>query len=123
MNSVSQRFFAFGALCALIGMAWGIVMSATGDHSLSPAHGHLNLIGFVASSVFGAYYALSPSAAASKLSNVHFWLAVLSVIVIVPGIVMALTEQGETLAKVGSILTILSMLLFFVTVLRNRVGG
>ena len=69
MKSIPTAFFATGAVFALIGMAWGIQMSATHDHTLSPAHGHLNLIGFVAMSVFGAFYALSPGAAGSGLAN------------------------------------------------------
>ncbi len=55
MRGTASLFFATGAVCALAGMAWGIQMSATHDHTLSPAHGHLNLIGFVAMSIFGAY--------------------------------------------------------------------
>ena len=95
-------------------------MSATGDHSLSPAHGHLNLIGFVAMAVFGTYYALVPSAAASKLGSAHFGLAILSVVVLIPGIARAISEQGEALAKIGSILAVLSMLLFLLVMIRHR---
>lgn len=120
MNSVATRFYMAAAIFALIGMGWGIHMSASGDHSLSPAHAHLNLIGFVVMAVYGTYYALSAGAAASKLATVHFAMAILSVITIVPGIVRAITEQGEGLAKIGSILTILTMLLFLVVLIRNR---
>lgn len=112
MKSIPSTFFILGALFALIGMAWGIQMSATHDHTLSPAHGHLNLVGFVTMSIFGAFYALSPSAAASPLSKAHLLLSVLAVVVLVPGIAMAISEQGETLAKIGSVLTILSMAFF-----------
>ena len=66
MKSIPTWFFATAAIFALCGMVWGIQMSATHDHTLSPAHGHLNLIGFVSMSVFGTYYALTPSAAASR---------------------------------------------------------
>lgn len=118
MNKTASAFFAVGAVFALIGMAWGIQMSASGDHSLSPAHGHLNLIGFVASSVYGAFYALIPNAAASRLAKIHLGSAIVGVLLIVPGIVMAITQQGETFAKIGSIVVLLSMLIFFVQTLR-----
>ena len=49
MRSIPTWFFATGAVFALAGMVWGIQMSASHDHTLSPAHGHLNLIGFVMS--------------------------------------------------------------------------
>jgi hypothetical protein len=73
-------------------------------------------------SLFGSYYALSPQAAAAGLAKLHLGLATLSVIVLVPGIVMAITERGEGLAKSGSILAVLSMLLFLVIVLRHPIG-
>ncbi|MGA9411119.1 MAG: hypothetical protein WBV78_11835 [Roseobacter sp.] len=70
MTNTRKMFFAAAALFALCGMVWGIQMSATNDHSLSPAHGHLNLIGFVMMSVFGAYYALTPLAGRSRTAKV-----------------------------------------------------
>ncbi|WP_136634469.1 hypothetical protein [Pseudooceanicola onchidii] len=107
-------------ISALIGMAWGIQMSASGDHSLSPAHAHLNLLGWVSLALFGAYYHLVPTAAQGILAKVQAGVAVLGVITIVPGIVQAVTGAGEGLAKIGSVLTILSMLLFLVVVLTSR---
>lgn len=123
MKSTATTFFATGAFFALGGMIWGIQMSATQDHTLSPAHGHLNLIGFVAMSVFGTYYALTPRAAAARLALVHYALTVATVLVLTPGIVLAITEQGEVMAKLGSVLAVLSMALFTYVVLRNGVGA
>lgn len=122
MKTLPIWFFASAAIFALIGMIWGIQMSASGDHTLSPAHGHLNLIGFVAMSIFGTYYTLTPHAAAARLAKIHFGLTVATVLVLTTGIVMAITERSETLAKVGSILAVLSMTLFAFTVLRHGVG-
>jgi bacteriorhodopsin len=120
MSAKPTLFFLTAALFGLIGMLWGIQMSASQDHSLSPAHGHLNLLGFVMMSVFGTYYALVPAAAASRLAWVHFGASVVSVAVLVPGIVLAITEQGDTLAKLGSVLAVLTMALFVVVILRYR---
>ena len=122
MRSISTWFFATAGIFALCGMSWGIQMSATQDHSLAPAHGHLNLIGFVAMSVFGAYYALSPSAAASRMARLHYALATAAVLVITPGIVLALTGEGEILAKIGSVLALASMALFVWMVVRHGTG-
>lgn len=119
MNPIATRFFATAALFALCGMAWGIQMSATHDHTLAPAHGHLNLIGFVAMAVFGAYYALHETAATTRIAGIHYLLSVASVVIIVPGIVMAITGTGEILAKIGSVLALGSMALFAFTVLRH----
>lgn len=122
MTRLPTLFFATAAIFALIGMAWGIQMSASHDHTLSPAHGHLNLIGFVAMSVFGTFYALSPDASASRLALIHYALTVVTVLVLTPGIVLAISGQTETLAKIGSVLGVLSMALFAFVVLRHGVG-
>ncbi|WP_417672302.1 hypothetical protein [Roseibium sp.] len=122
MKNIPNLFFVTAAVFALIGMGWGIQMSATQDHSLSPAHGHLNLIGFVVMAVYGGYYALTPHAASAVLARLHYLLSLAAVVVLVPGIVMALTAQGEALAKIGSILALLSMAIFLFVVIRNGVG-
>ncbi|SFA98128.1 hypothetical protein SAMN05421688_2067 [Poseidonocella pacifica] len=119
MTGIAKYFLLGAILSAILGMCWGIVMSASGDHSLSPAHAHLNLLGWVSFSIFAVYYHLVPEAAEGVLAKVHLTLAFIGLGLIVPGIVQAVTLQGETLAKLGSILTVLSMLCFGVVVLRS----
>ena len=120
MRGLSFYFFVLGVLAVLIGMGWGIQMSATHDHALSPAHAHLNLLGWVSFSIFAFYYHLVPDAAEGILPKIHFALALAGLVIIVPGIVMAIRETSETLAKLGSVLSVLSMLVFAVIVLRQR---
>jgi cbb3-type cytochrome oxidase subunit 1 len=122
MKGIAFNFFIVAALCVTAGMVWGIQMSATQDHGLSPAHAHLNLVGWVTMGLFGLYYAVTPTAAQNGLAKIHFWMATLGVVLMVPGIVMALTEQGEVLAILGSFLTLASMLIFVFTVARNGIG-
>jgi len=120
VRGVSFWFFATATVYVAIGMVWGIAMSATADHSLAPAHAHLNLIGWVTMGLFGVYYHSVPAAAETHLARFHFAVATLGVLLIVPGIVLALRHSGETLAKAGSVLTLLSMLIFVFTVFRHR---
>ncbi len=123
MTSLPKLCFATAAIFALIGMLWGIHMSATGDHLLSPAHGHLNLIGFVALSIFGTYYALTPAAAKSRLGMVHYVLTVVTVLMMAPGIVLAITDKGAFLAQISSVLGVATMGLFLFIILRHGVGA
>lgn len=113
-------FLATGVIFVLIGMAWGIQMSATQNHSMSPAHAHLNLLGFVIFAIYGFFYALSPTAAESKLSIIHYLIALAGVVTVVPGIVIALGGGDPTLAKVGSLLTLVAMALFLFIVLKHK---
>lgn len=119
MRGISLAFMLLAVLSAVLGMGWGIQMSASGDHSLSIAHAHLNLIGWVGFAIFAAFYQLVPLAR-GKLAWVHFALALAGVALIIPGIVMAVTDKGDALAKIGSILTFASLVVFLVVVIRSR---
>ena len=122
MTNIPKMFFGSAAIFALYGMVWGIQMSATHDHSLSPAHGHLNLIGFVMMSIFGTYYALTPAAGRSGIARAHFVLHGATVLVLAPGIALAILGRTEVAALIGSVLAVLSMAVFGFVVLKYGVG-
>ncbi|MDU8929456.1 hypothetical protein RXV86_18870 [Alisedimentitalea sp. MJ-SS2] len=119
MKGVALYFFVTATVAVTLGMIWGIQMSASGDHALGGAHAHLNLVGWVTMALFGVYYHLTPAAAEAMLAKVHYVVALAGLVIMVPGIVQAIRETGETLAKVGSFLTLASMAIFLVTVLMN----
>lgn len=120
MRGLSFGFMICAVIAVLIGMGWGIQMSASGDHTMSPAHAHLNLLGWVSFAIYGFYYHLVPVAAESRLAKLHFGVALVGLVLIVPGIALAVTGAGDTLAKIGSILTLLAALLFAAVLLRSR---
>jgi len=119
MNGIARPFMILAVLWVILGMIWGIQMSATHNHTLSPAHAHLNLVGWVGFAIFAFYYHLVPGAGDGMLAKLHLATAVAGVVLMVPGIAMAVTEQGETLAKIGAVLTLLSMLIFAAVILRG----
>ena len=120
MQGSAFRFYATAIVFVIIGMGWGIYMAASGDHLHAPAHAHLNLLGWVTMALFGIYYHLVPAAGASRLALIHYGVATLGVLLIAPGIVMAVEGSGEGLAKAGAMLSLLSMLIFLWTVISTR---
>lgn len=72
--------------------------------------------------LFGLYHRLTPHAAATWLARLHAGTAIAGVLVMVPGIAMAITIGQPTLAAVGALLTALSMAIFLFTVLRHGLG-
>jgi hypothetical protein len=118
MKGISYWFFLAGVVAALIGMSWGIQMSISHDHLLSPAHGHLNLLGWVSMSIYALFYHLVPAAGESRLARVHFAVALVGLVTLVPGIAMAISGRGEGLAAAGTLVVMASMILFAVIVLR-----
>jgi hypothetical protein len=81
-------------LCVLTGMAWGVWMGAHQDFTMAPAHAHLNLLGFVALSIMGTFYALAGERAPIRLAWVNFVLSFGSVIVLIP--MLAKLLGGDT---------------------------
>jgi drug/metabolite transporter superfamily protein YnfA len=73
---MSNWFLRLAALYFVIGVALGLFMAASHDHSMHPVHAHLNLLGWVSLSLFGLFYRAFPAAAASKLGRAHFWIYV-----------------------------------------------
>lgn len=123
MRDTAFVFFLAAVLCVSVGMAWGIQMAISQDHLLSGAHAHLNLVGWTTMALFGLYYRLTPQAAGTRLARLHAGIAILGVLVMVPGIAMAIVTGQPLLAAVGALLTALSMAIFLVTVLRHGLGG
>ena len=110
---VSQWFLRFGVLFAMVGMGLGIYMAATHDHTLSPVHAHINLVGWVTMFLSGLFYSVCP-ASEGKLARLHLTLAVVGLLIMAPGIAGVLLGYpwGEPAAAAGSIITLLAILIF-----------
>jgi hypothetical protein len=122
MRDIAFVFFLAAVLCATIGMGWGIQMGIAGDHTMSPAHAHLNLVGWVTLALFGVYYRLTPQAGASVMAKVHAALAIPGVVAMIGGLALLFSGGTEALAILGGLLTMASMLVFLATVLRHGFG-
>jgi hypothetical protein len=123
MRDIAFVFLTAAVLCVTGGMIWGLQMAASGDHSMVGAHAHLNLVGWATMALFGFYYRLTPRAAQGLLARVHAAVAILGVIIMVPGIAIATTGGSPGLAIAGSLLTLASMLIFLVTLVRHGFGA
>ncbi|WP_417688379.1 hypothetical protein [Roseibium sp.] len=120
MRGLAFWFYFTGVVYVIVGMALGIHMSASHDYTFAPVHAHINLIGWVTMGLFGLYYHAVPRAAAGLLPKVHFAVASVGFWLVIPGIVLAIQEKGELFAKLGSVLTLASMVLFLIVVFRSR---
>jgi cbb3-type cytochrome oxidase subunit 1 len=114
MQRVARNFFTLAIIFALCGMALGIHMGMSGDHSQAPTHAHIMLAGWVTSAIFAFFYHLFPSAGDRTLATVHFWLTTVSVIGLVVSLyfLMAGNESMEPVLGIASIGFLLGMLLF-----------
>jgi hypothetical protein len=95
-------------------MAMGIGMAMSQDHSIMPAHAHLNLLGWVSLFLFGIYYERRPNLDVSRIARVQVGLWVVGTVLLV--IAVAAIHLGytaaEPLAGVASLIVLGAMLLF-----------
>ena len=119
MPLVALWFFAMAPIYVLVGMGLGIVMGATADFSLAPAHAHLNLLGWVTMALYGTFYALAKDAS-RKLAWTTFWLNNVGVTILFPSLVMVLRggEQSPFVAPMilGELLVFAAMACFAISV-------
>jgi hypothetical protein len=95
-------------------------MGKSGDHLLAPAHAHLNLLGFVALSIMGGFYALPGAWPAGKLAWGNFVLSTTGALMM--GLLLPQVMLGRLPGSVmmaAELPAILGMLLFGVGILRT----
>ena len=90
MQGVARNFFTLAIVYAILGMILGLSMAMSHDHTQMPTHAHIMVLGWLMSSVCAFFYHLVPAARASRLAQVHFWLAAVSSVGLVVGLFILL---------------------------------
>lgn len=119
-NSISLLYFRTAAVLLIVGMLFGIYMSASGNHVAAGAHAHLNLIGFVVMSVYGVFFALNPGKSTGRLPKVLWGLNTVAAVVMFPSLVLLLNGYPgfEPLVAAASFLALGGAFLFAVLLFR-----
>ncbi len=118
MPRVSLAFFTIAAFCGLLGMLWGSHMGMSQDHTMAPAHAHLNLLGWVTLAIMGTFYVLAGDRAPTRLAWINFVLSSTGVVVMVPLLAQLLagnTALGPLMA-IPEILIVTGMLTFIASI-------
>lgn len=115
-NSISLLFFRTAAVLLIVGMVFGIYMSASGNHAATGAHAHLNLIGFVVMSIYGIFFALNPRKSTGRLPKILWGLNTIAAVVMFPSLVLLLNGYPgfEPLVVAASFLALGGAILFAV---------
>ena len=114
MPFISTLYFRTAIVLLITGIGIGIHMSIQGDHSVMGAHAHLNLLGWVTSSLFAIYYALHPAKAVGRLPFVQYAVYMIGLAVMIPSLYVMLKGNpgAEPLVATGSLITFAGVLLF-----------
>jgi hypothetical protein len=117
MSKLSLSFFTVATLCGLAGMVFGAVMGATEDFTLSPAHAHLNLVGWASLAIMGAFYQLSGKG--GRIGWANFILSSLGAVTMAAslGFYLAGSKPALNGVNAGTLLVVLGMVAFLTSVL------
>ncbi|HET7083359.1 MAG TPA: hypothetical protein VFI23_01205 [Rhizomicrobium sp.] len=122
MPRVSAAFFGLGVVYLFMGMMWGMHMGESEDFTMMPAHAHLNLLGWVTMAIYGTFYALTHASLKPKLAWTNFALATIGVAVMIPSLALYLPAHDAKYIPgiiAGEVATVLSLLVFAVSVFRE----
>lgn len=101
---IAPVFLKLALVYFVAGVILGNYMGATLNYVLSTVHAHTNLLGWVSLALAGVIYTLYPRAGSSALAGWHFWLANLSLPVLL--VTLAMYQMGN--AAVAPVLGITS---------------
>jgi hypothetical protein len=96
-NTRSRAWFRVAIVYFVAAVALGIVMGASGDHSLIAVHAHLNLLGWVSTALFALIGMAHPSITEGRLATAQFWLHNIGVPVMLGA--LALRVKGYAAAE------------------------
>lgn len=114
MKGAARLFFILAIAYAIAGMALGIHMAASHNHTQMPTHAHIMVAGWLMSAVFAFFYHLFPEIGARSLAKAHFWIQAVSGVVLVVSLFMLLggNEAVEPVTAIASFGFLAGMLIF-----------
>jgi hypothetical protein len=121
----STLSFKTAVVFAVAGIAMGIAMAASQDHSVMPAHAHLNLLGWVSLFLIGTYYRLHPPLDASRMAVAQVVVWIMGTLILTTGVAAIHLgyTSAEPIAIVGSLVIFTDMLAFAIFVFRSATKG
>ncbi|HJV75771.1 MAG TPA: DUF2871 family protein [Noviherbaspirillum sp.] len=96
-NARSRAWLRVAVGYFVVAVALDIVMGASGDHSLSAVHAHLNLLGWVSMALFALIGMAHPAITKGRLATAQFWLYNIGVPVMLGA--LAFRQKGYAAAE------------------------
>ena len=109
-------FLLIAAMSLVIGVSVGIYMGVTHDYVLTPAHAHINLLGWVSLALFGFAYRSYPELGRPWTAELHVALCGPSAVFMPAGIALAILYGSTGLAICASFLWLAGCITFLLKV-------
>jgi nitric oxide reductase large subunit len=121
-SKIGVTLVKIASVYMMVGLVIGLVMGLSGGRALTTVHSHISLLGWTTMVITGLVYIVRPRCAESKLSNVYFWLHNIGLPVMMFSLVLYHgygNAQAEKVAGIGSIIVLLSLLVFTINIFKN----
>lgn len=119
MQNLDRNYILIGLGWVVIGTIFGTWLGATNQANYANSHAHINLLGFVTSTLFGLLHRSYPALANSRLALWQFVIFEVGVLLLVIGKVLVDGGRETPFLYAGALLTILGVLLMLVMFVRH----
>ena len=110
---LDRSYIIAGLAWAIAGMIFGAWLGATNHMNYANSHAHMNLLGFVASVLFGLLHWAYPALAKSRLALAQFAVYEIGIALLITGEVLVDGGTVTPFLQIGSLVTILGAVLMF----------
>jgi len=119
---ISIKYLLVASTYGLCGMLLGIIMGAKEDFTLAPVHAHLNLLGWIAITLYGLTYQAFPKMAENKLASIQFYTVNTGVILLIPSLALLLLGNKGVLPVliIGELCNVGALVIFLINLWKNR---
>jgi hypothetical protein len=120
-GTVGVTLLKIASVYLVLGLAGGLVVAMTKQYGFATVHSHASLVGWVTLAITGLVYIVLPGCANTVWASVHVWLHNIGL----PVMIISLTAYvagnagAEALVALGSVLVLLGLLAFAVSVFRS----
>jgi drug/metabolite transporter (DMT)-like permease len=122
MPRIAELYFKTAIVFLIAGIGIGLNMAISKDHTVTGAHAHANLLGWVTMALFGGYHALNPKKAERRIAMIQYCIYTAGVAVMIPSLYLYLLGNVamEPLVAISSVVTFVGVLLFAVIIFTGK---
>jgi len=119
---VGLKLIRIAVLYMLAGLVMGLSMAISHDWTLTSVHSHLLLLGWTTMAISGLIYVVEPRCANRKMAALHFWGHNVGLPVMMVGLAFVQFgyDAAEPVVGAGSIIVLISLVVFAVNVFSAR---
>jgi hypothetical protein len=115
------KFIRVAVAYLLIGACVGLGMGMAQQFTLAPVHAHLLLLGWASMALAGLIYLLYPTAGATRLARIHFWVhnLALPAFMVALGLYLTGTTAAMPFVAAAATTVLVGLVLFAINIFMN----